>query len=201
MGELPEDVVTEATRLTRLARGASDPDEAAAYERERARRLDEYGFAARVRADGTLVCHPSEWVVDGAVDPARIDDIGRATEVTLEGGEEGATWEEVEAHNATIVSAVREAHGPVHGATARAFADFMGNHYLQRVETATGRQLAEFVDEYFPRNGWPTAEQRDAVDESLEHLFAAADATRPAFPDGREEVDAGRSAVDGDDRG
>ena len=182
MGEIPDGVVEEVTRLTRLARAAADPDEAAAYERERADRLAEHGFTARVREDGTLVVHPAEWIVDGRVDPARIDDVDRAVEVSLEGGAQGEeTWEAVESHNAALVDRVREAHGEPHGRTARAFADFMGNHYLQRIETATGRQLREFVEEYFPRNAWPTAEQSARVDESLDALFEAAGAERPDY--------------------
>jgi len=179
VSELPEEVTAEAKRLTRLARDAVDPDEAAAYERDRDSLLAEHGFEARFRPDdGVLAIYPAEWVEDGVVRPERVDDVDRGVEIPLEGGG-GEGWESVEEHNAALVEAVAEAHGPVHAENARSFADFMGNHYLQRVETATARQVREFLDEYFPRNAWPTEAQSAAVVDSLERLFDAADADLP----------------------
>ena len=174
MSELPEEVEAEAERLTRLALDAQDPDEAAAYERDRASLLAEHGLEARFRPeDDVLAIYPAEWVEDGVVQPDRVDDVDRGVEIPLEGGgDEG--WASVEDHNAALVEAVAEAHGPVHAENARAFADFMGNHYLQRVETATARQVREFLDEYFPRNAWPSEEQTEVVERSLELVYETA---------------------------
>ena len=184
MGELPDDVVAEAERLTRLARRAVDPDEATAYRGERDRLLSAHGFVARVReeeARNVLVCYPDEWIEEGAVRTDRIDDLARATERPLDGTGDEGEWEAVEAHNREIAAAVEEAAGPVHGANASAFADFMGNHYVRRVGSATDAELREFLAEYFPRNVWPTDAQREAVEESLQLVLEAADGTPPGF--------------------
>ena len=179
MAELPDDVVREAERLTRLSRDATD-EAAAAYESRRDELLAERSFAARVReSDDTLVLHPAEWLEDGVVRVDRVDDTDRAVEVSLSGPGEGEAWDEAEAHNARLVAAVERDHGPVHAANARAFADFMGNHYARRMETATADELREFLTEYFPRNAWPSAEQREEVEASLALVFEAADAEMP----------------------
>ncbi|MFB6109241.1 MAG: rnhA operon protein [Haloplanus sp.] len=181
--ELPEEVVAEAERLTRLARRAVDDAERAAYERDREETLSAYGFVARVReTDDTLVCHPAEWVEDGTVRVDRVADTDRAAEVSLSGAGDPDDWDEVEAHNAAVVEAVADRTGAVHAANARAFADFMGNHYARRVETATADELREFLDEYFPRNAWPSDDQRAAIARSLELLFEAAEAEMPEVP-------------------
>ena len=180
--ELPDDAVQEAERLTRLARNAVDEREAAAYERRRDELLAERGFTSRVREeDDTLVIHPEEWIEDGVVQFDRIDDTDRAVEVSLSGPGEEAEWAAVEEHTADVVSAVAVEHGPVHAANARAFADFMGNHYAKRVELATREELEEFLTEYFPRNAWPSEKQREAVETTLELVFEAADAEVPGF--------------------
>jgi hypothetical protein len=177
---LPRDVVEEAERLTRLARRAVDPGEAEACERRRDDLLSEYGFEARVRAaDDTLVCYPAEWLVDGVVRLERVEDTDRAAEVSLSGPGDEDEYDAIEAHNAALVARVAEAAGPVHAANARAFADFLGNHYLKRVEDATPAELREFVEEYYVRNAWPSAEQRAVLDESLAVLYEAADAPLP----------------------
>jgi hypothetical protein len=180
--EVPLSVVDEAERLTRLARDAVDSEERAAYERDRDERLDEYDFVARYRGeDDTLVLHPDEWVEAGVVDPERIDDIDRAVERPLtDAGDEG-DWEAVEEHNAALVEAVREAGDERHARNARAFADFMGNHYARRVETASGGEIREFLDEYYPRNAWPSDAERAVVAQSLAMLFEAAETELPAF--------------------
>lgn len=178
--ELPADAIEEAERLTRLARQAADEGETALYRRERRKLLDEYGFTPRVReSDDTLVCYPSEWVEDGTVQLDRIDDTGRAIEVPLSGPGDPDRYEEVEAHNAEIASIVTERYGTVHGDNARAFADFMGNHYLKRVERATAAEISEFRMEYFPRNAWPTDDQRACLEQSLVYVFEVADASLP----------------------
>jgi hypothetical protein len=166
--EVPEDVVSEAERLTRLAADAAVEAEAAVYRERRETVVDEHDFTARVReADDTLVLYPEEWVEDGVVQVDRIEDTDRAVEVSLSGPDHGAEWEAVESDNEAIVAAVAEEHGPVHAANVRAFADFMGNYYLKRVDDATDAEREEFLTEYYPRNAWPSAEQAAVVEESV----------------------------------
>ncbi|MFB6354074.1 MAG: rnhA operon protein [Halobacteriales archaeon] len=187
MTELPRDAIDEAVRLTHLARGAVDDDEAAAYRDERDAILDDHGYAARVREEdgqATLVCYPADWLADDAVDPERIDDLDRAVERPLAGAGDPDDWAAIEAHNRGLAEAVGDRHGPVHGATAAAFADFMSNHYARRVETAGPRECREFLEEYLPRNAWPTDEQLAVAETSLELVFAAADAEPPRIADG-----------------
>jgi hypothetical protein len=180
--EIPSTVVDEAERLTHLAREAVVDAERDAYLEDRAQLLADHEFVARVRdEDDTLVLHPEEWVEDGTVYPSRIDDTDRAVEVSLSGPGDPDDWDDVEQHNAEVVDAVRAEHGEVHAANARAFADFMGNHYARRVETATAPEVREFLTDYFPRNAWPSAEQRAVVKESIEHVFAVVDADAPDF--------------------
>jgi hypothetical protein len=168
--DLPRDVVDEAERLTRLARRAGSDTEAARYREERDRTLADHGFVARVRdADDTLVCHPSEWLEDGMVRTERVDDTDRAAEVSLSGP--GSTpWEAVEAQNAAVVEQVRargDDDAATHAATARALADFAGNHYQKRIDRLTPEERDEFRTGYFRRNAWPTDRQRQLLDESL----------------------------------
>lgn len=178
---LPDTVVDDAERLTRLARQATDETEAAAYRADRADTLEPHDHTARIREDDdTLVLYPDEWIEDETVQLDRIDDTDRAVEIPLSGGGDD-TWAAVEADNAALVEAVGEAHGSIHEANARAFADFMGNHYCRRVETATADHLVEFCEEYYPRNVWASADQQAAVDASLEYLFAVADTECPEW--------------------
>ncbi|AZH24910.1 DUF7108 family protein [Haloplanus aerogenes] len=182
MTDLPREVVDAAERLTRLARRAVDDAEAAAYERDRDERLDEYGFTARIReSDDTLVLHPAEWLDGDTARMDRIEDTDRAVEVPLSGSGDPEEWDDVETHNAEVVAQVAERTGEIHAANARAFADFMGNHYARRVETATAAELEEFLTEYYPRNAWPSEEERDAVTQSLEHVFAVTETALPEF--------------------
>ncbi|MDL5361925.1 rnhA operon protein [Halalkalicoccus sp. NIPERK01] len=181
MAELPDDVVEETTRLTKLARAAVDDKEAAAYRRHRAELLDDHDFTARVReedAAATLVLHPAEWVEDGTIRPGRIDDTDRAIEVQVAGPESPGDWDAVEEHNRAVAARVREAHGDVHGDNADAFADFMGNHYAKPVEDATPEERAEFLAEYFVRNAWPSEDQKEAIERSLEHVEKTAKTDR-----------------------
>jgi hypothetical protein len=181
-GPLPSDVVAEAERLTRLAREATDPGEADACRRERDELVAANGYTTRLRDDDdTLVLYPAEWVEGGEVRFDRIDDTARAVEVPLSRAGDDDQWEAVEAHNAALVEQVREDHGPVHGANARAFADFLGNHYLARVDETTARQVREFLAEYYPRNAWPSDDQRAVIEESLSLLFAAAGVEVPGY--------------------
>ncbi|WP_435146487.1 DUF7108 family protein [Halobaculum sp. P14] len=178
--EVPPATVDEVERLTRLARDAVVDEEAEAYRADRESRLDAHGFTARVRdEDDTLVLHPEEWLEDGTVQFDRIDDTDRAIEVSLSGAGDPDDWNDVESHNAAVVETVSDEYGSVHGANARAFADFMGNHYARPVESATAAEVEEFLTEYYPRNAWPSEEQRDAVRASLRSVFEAADEPFP----------------------
>lgn len=178
--ELPDAVVSEAERLTRLAR-AVDGEEATVYRERRAETLAEHDYVARLREDDeTLVLYPEEWLAGDTVELSRIRDTSRALEVPLSASAGEAGFEAVERHNAALVEAVEAEYGAVHAANVRAFADFMGNHYLGRVEEATAEHLEEFREEYYRRNVWPSAEQATAREASLRHLFAVADREHPA---------------------
>ncbi|MDS0293584.1 DUF7108 family protein [Halogeometricum luteum] len=181
-GELPEAAVDAAERLTRLARDAVDENEAAAYRERRDEVLAEHGFTARVRdADETLVLHPAEWMEGDTVRTDRIDDTDRAYEIPLTGADVDGDWDAVEAHNAELVDAVEAEGGAVHAANARVFADFMGNHYVRRMDTASRDEVAEFLSEYYPRNAWPSQKQESVVRDSVELVFEAAGADVPEF--------------------
>jgi hypothetical protein len=186
MTDLPEDVQAAAERLTRLARRAVDDAEATAYERDRDERLAEHGFTARVReSDDTLVLHPSAWLDGDEVRTDRIEDTDRAVEIPLSGVGDAEEWEAVATHNAAVVDAVEEAGGAVHAANARAFADFMDNHYARRVETATAAEVQEFLTEYYPRNAWPSDREREAIARSLAYVFDVTETEPPEFTAGR----------------
>jgi hypothetical protein len=176
MTDLPSEVADEAERLTRLVQAAVDDNERAAYRERRRELLADHGFTARVReSDDTLVCYPEEWVEGGEVQPERIEETNRAVERSLSGAGDPDDWMTIAAHNDRVVERVGD-HGEVHGANARAFADFMSNHYARRVESATEEELREFRSEYFVRNAWPTDEQRAVVERSLSLVFEMADA-------------------------
>ncbi|WP_380674906.1 DUF7108 family protein [Salinigranum sp. GCM10025319] len=179
---LPDDVIDEAERLTRLDRDVPDESEAAAHRERRDALLAEHDYTARYREeDDTLVLNPAEWFEAGEVRTDRIDDLSRAIERPLSDAGADDEWRTVEAHNAALVERVDAEHGPVHAANARAFADFMGNHYTRRVETASRRELREFLDEYYPRNAWPSERQKTVIEESLRLLFEVADADLPDY--------------------
>jgi hypothetical protein len=184
-GPLPEAVIEEAERLTRLAREAVDEAEATAYRQERDELVAGHDYEARVREDDdTLVLHPEEWLADGTVQVDRVEDVDRGVEVPLSGPGDAEDWATVEAQNRALAETVAETHGEPHGATAHALADFAGNHYAKLVEDLTGDELAAFRKEYLPRNAWPTDEQLDALADSIERIYAAADAPVPGERDG-----------------
>ncbi len=165
---LPDGVVDEAERLTRLARDAIDEEEAAAYREARADLLADHDYIARIRdEDDTLVVHPEEWVEDGTVYPERIDDIDRGVERPLSGAGDPDDWEDVREHNEAIVEAVDAEYDSTHAANAQALAEFMNNHYAKPIEQATDAELTEFLEEYYPRNVWPTDDQKAVVEESV----------------------------------
>jgi len=180
MPDLPADTQDEAERLTRLAREAVDEGAAAAYRDQRTALLDEYNYNARIREDDTgdvLVCYPDEWVEDGVIRPDRVEDTDRGVEIRLSGPGDPDEWDEVEERNRAVVEAVRDEHGEAHGETARALADFMGNHYAKPIAEATPEELAEFRDEYFQRNVWPTEKQRALLDDSVQLAVEKADSS------------------------
>lgn len=182
---IPDDVVDEVERLTRRAREAEQwagatppggetydgPTEPERYRERRDELLAEHGYVARIREDDdgdTLVCHPADWLDEtGTVRMDRVD-VDAGVEVPLDGVSDADAWREVAAHNRAVAAAVADDHGDPHGATARALADFASNHYAKRIEALTLRERREFVTEYFPRNAWPTDDQRAAVEESVE---------------------------------
>ncbi|WP_136689234.1 DUF7108 family protein [Halorhabdus amylolytica] len=177
--ELPADVIETVERLTRQAR-RTDAEWAEQHCKRREKILDRHGFEARVRegSDGdVLVCYPAEWLEDGEVVLERIEDRSRAVERPLDTSV--ADWEVVERDNRSIVEAVEDEHGPIHGANVRAFADFMGNHHATRIVDATEEHVTEFLVEYHPRNAWPSDEQRAVVEESLRVAFEVAGVDRP----------------------
>lgn len=184
MPELPTDVVEEAERLTRLAREASDESERDAYLSRRAELLDDEEFESRVRSEDSrevLVLHPTEWLDDGTIRPDRIEDTDRAVEIPLTGPGDPDDWGAVHEHNEDVVERVRANHGELHGDNARALADFMENHYARPIESATAGELEEFRTEYYPRNVWPTEEQREIVDRSIAIVFETADRRVPEY--------------------
>ncbi|SDY27013.1 DUF7108 domain-containing protein [Halopenitus persicus] len=166
--DVPEDAVDEAERLTRLARNATEPDAADLYRRRRDELAAEHEYTPRVREeDDTLVLYPSEWMDDGTVQLDRIEETDRAVEVSLSGPGDADRFDEIEAANDAIVDRIAAEHGPDHAANVRAFADFISNHYVRRVTDATAAEREEFRTEYYPRNAWPSVDQRELLDRSL----------------------------------
>lgn len=173
---LPEEVADEAARLTRLARRAVDDAERTACNRERDEMLAEHGYTARIREeDDVLVCYPDEWVEDGTVYPERIDDIDRGVERPLSGPGSGDDWDHIRNHNDDIAREVAAEHGETHGSNAQYLADFANNHYAKPIEQLTEDELEEFLTEYYPRNTWPTDDQKAVVEESVRLVFDASD--------------------------
>ncbi|QLG48061.1 DUF7108 family protein [Natrinema halophilum] len=180
--DLPRDVVDEIERLTRLQRSAADETEAEAYESRCEELLADHEFTARIRddeGDDVLVLHPDAWHGDGVIRTDRIDDIERAVEIPLEGTGDPDDWDHVDASNRSLVEAVRDVHGEVHGDNASLLADFASNHYAKPIESLTGEELAEFRTEYFVRNAWPTEKQKEVIEESIRLLFEIADKPIP----------------------
>ncbi|MDG5775866.1 rnhA operon protein [Haloarculaceae archaeon H-GB2-1] len=178
----PADVADEVERLTRLARDVVDEEEAEAYLAERASLLSEYDYTARVREDDdgdVLVLYPSEWVENGVVQPDRIEDVDRGIERRLDGAGDAEDWDDVDEHNRALVATVADRHGAVHAANVSAFADFMSNHYARPLDGATNDMVVEFLTEYYPRNAWPSPQEKAVVEESVALAFEAADEPVP----------------------
>ena len=182
--ELPEKVLEETERLTRLARKAAIEDERDAYLRRRAEILTPHGYTARVReeTDGdVLVIHPEEWHDGEVIRTDRIEELSRAVEIRLEGAADPDDWDSVDAENRAIVEEIREEHGEVHAENAAVLADFMGNHYARPMASATEAELQEFLEDYFVRNAWPSEEQRAVIEASIELVFETAGESVPDF--------------------
>ncbi|AGN01804.1 hypothetical protein L593_09295 [Salinarchaeum sp. Harcht-Bsk1] len=192
--DLPQEAIDEAERLTRLARRVPDDAETEAYRERRATLLAEHDYAAHVRedtdtgaggaagdADGpTLVCHPVEWLDgEGSIDPAEIETVDRAAEVHLGAAGDPEAWDAVAGKNDAVVEAIRESHGEDHGANAEAFATYVSNHHAKPIAAVTADELAWFREEYYPRNVWPTDEQRASLDRSLELVYEELEVPMP----------------------
>ncbi|MFA9515625.1 hypothetical protein ACERIT_00135 [Halopenitus sp. H-Gu1] len=166
--DMPGDVTKEAERLTRLARNATDPDAADAYRDRRSELVAEHEYTPRVREDDdTLVLYPSEWVEDGTVKIDRIEETDRAVERSLSGAGDPDRYRTVAEKNAEIVARVDDAYGPDHAANVRAYGEFLENHHVRSLPEATIDDREEFLTEYYPRNAWPTDDQRAIVERSL----------------------------------
>ncbi|MFP4590236.1 MAG: rnhA operon protein [Halobacteriales archaeon] len=183
-GEFDPDLVEQVRELTDRLRSATD-ERARRLEERRSRLLERLDARAHVREDdeGTvLVIYPSAWVVDSTVEPDRIDDRSRAVEIPLDPREREASWDAVMGHNESVAEAVARRHGADHGANASAFATYLANHHLRRVEDATEAEVRTFLEDYYPRNVWPTDAQASLVGRSVElarELAAADDGERP----------------------
>ncbi len=181
---LPTAVIDDAERLRRLERNAIDPDERAVYATRRERLLEHHEYTDHIRdddGDEVLVLHPDEWhdSEEGVIRTDRIEDLSRAVEVPLDGPGAPEEWETIDEQNRSLAEQVREDHGPVHGATAEALADFMSNHYAKPITNASSDELEEFRTDYFVRNAWPSAEQTQSLDESVELVFETAGVSMP----------------------
>lgn len=181
MPDLPTPVVETAKALTRAARRGTHPDEEALRER-RADLLGTYGYTARVREDDAgpvLVCHPAAWLEDGVFQPEAMDSTADAVERPLRETAVGDSWAAIDAHNREIAQAVATRYGEPHGETATAFAVYMANHHADPIEAATAAQVRDFLEEYFPRNAWPSETAAAAVETSIERCFEVAGEPMP----------------------
>lgn len=165
---LPDKTVDQVVSLTLNARESDDTEND--YIQKRDDILERHGYTARIREeDDTLVLYPLDWIDDGGeVDFSQIQDTNRAIEESLSGVNEGADWENIEETNSEIVSEVREEYGDTHAENIRAFADYMGNHFLKVVTEATKEEKEQFKEEYYIRNVWSNESQESALEESLD---------------------------------
>ena len=184
--DIPADAVDEAERLTRLARAAERREdggaveEATVYRERREALVADHDYETRIRdEDDTLVFYPEEWMEDGVVQLDRVENTDRGVEVTLSGPGDPERWQEIADHNDDLVGVVAE-DAPDHEANARALATFASNHYAKPAEKLTAEELQEFLDDYYPRNAWPSEADASLIEESVRKLFAAADTEPPA---------------------
>jgi len=158
-GERPS-WVNEAARLTRVA--LSGGEEA---RRKRDALAEENGYNARLRDDGTLVLHPTEWLDEEGVVDMEAFDAEDAYEVPLDG--EG--YEEARDSNDTVLDGFEEMEDTEEADifNARAFAEFCENHHATAVENVSEEHVREFLDDYYVRNVWASEEAEERVEESL----------------------------------
>jgi len=190
--DIPRETVVEAERLTRLARTSEHQDtdsphsdakrpavpaESDVYRERRDELVAAHDYETRIREeDDTLVLYPAEWLEDGVVQFDRVEETDRGVEVPLSGAGDPERWQDVAEHNEELAADVEAAYGAAHGANARAFATFISNHYAKEIERATPAEVTEFIEEYYPRNTWPSAARASLVEESVEKTFEVADA-------------------------
>lgn len=181
MPELPAEVVETARAMSRvLRRGTHDDPER--IRRRRDELLSTYGYAARVResdAGPVLVCYPESWIEDGTLQLENLESTDNAVERLLNTSVEDGDWAAIADHNRAVAARVRDRFGRVHGANAEAFGTYMANHHGATVESATAEHVETFLEEYFPRNAWPSEAQRNAVEASIRHLFDTVDEPYP----------------------
>ena len=184
--DIPADAVDETERLTRLARAAerreddAAAEEASVYRNRREELVETHDYETRLRdEDDTLVLYPEEWLEDGVVQLDRVEETDRAVEISLSGPGDPEHWQEIADHNDELVETVAE-ESPDHEANARAIAAFASNHYAKPVEKLTAEEVELFLDEYYPRNAWPSETDASLVEASVRKLFAAADSEPPA---------------------
>lgn len=181
MPDLPAAVVETARAMSRvLRRGTHDDPER--IRRRRDELLSRYGYAARVRESDTgpvLVCYPETWIEDGTLQLENLESTENAVERPLNTSLEEEGWEAIADHNRDVAATVRRRFGKIHGANAEAFGTYMANHHGATVETATAEHVETFLEEYFPRNAWPTEAQQNAVETSIRHLFEIVDEAYP----------------------
>lgn len=173
MSEIPEGVLDDVVSLSQKAIQAVDQQEISAYQQRRDDLLAPFGYTCRIRTDNdgeVLVCYPKEWLDGDTINIDKMDDLTQAIERPIFDSPSERNFSEIEQHNRAIASGIAKDHGPIHGTTASAFADFMSNHYKQRIEEATVTEFEEFRTEYFPRNAWPSDVQKRVLDETIQLL-------------------------------
>lgn len=163
--------VEEVIRLTREALAG---DEEARMERDEF--VQRHGYRARYREDDrVLVLYPDDWVEDGEVVLDEVEDVDRALEVDLEREME---WRDAHRENEEVLREFEERFDDWQAYNARAFTEFLENHYSTSIHGATERLVEEFLGEYYPRNVWPPEEAEGCVEESVELLLETAEEIR-----------------------
>ncbi|MFB6198554.1 MAG: rnhA operon protein, partial [Halobacteriaceae archaeon] len=174
--DIPPEDVDKIVRLTKLSLRATDPDEAEAYREHRDSIAEDHEYLVRLRDGDTVICHPEEWLDDeGKIKMNAIDDTDRAIEREFDTGRADESWERIDSHNKDIARRVFEEYGATHGENAKAFADYMSNHVAKRVEDASSTEIDVFLRDYYPRNAWPSDEQRTLVVKSIRHMLEIAE--------------------------
>lgn len=175
--DLPPTIRERASRLARTARRADDAERVDTLRERRQALLADHGFTSRVREEdnrAVLVCYPEEWVDGGIVQLDQIESLDRAVEIPLTGAGDPDDWPALAEANREIAERVRARLGDDHGENAAAFATFMNNHRAKHLRESTPEDVEEFLEEYFPRNAWPSAAQRALVEQSVEYTIEEA---------------------------